>query len=85
MADVAQPGDVILLQGEVGAGKTTFARTFIRGTTWLTCSSSPRLNQLRFDSSPFTTPKPMDAILMESLLYATSTIQLLLRYVVSLF
>lgn len=33
MADAAQKGDVILLKGEVGAGKTTFARTFIRAYT----------------------------------------------------
>jgi tRNA threonylcarbamoyladenosine biosynthesis protein TsaE len=30
IAALAQPGDIIALKGELGAGKTRFARAFIR-------------------------------------------------------
>ena len=41
LAHVAQPGDLIFLRGDLGAGKTQFAKGFARGLGVTTTVNSP--------------------------------------------
>jgi len=57
IADAADAGDVVLLEGEVGAGKTTFARGFIRAFTGdpdATVASPSFLLHLQYPGGPCT-------------------------------
>lgn len=53
LAATAKPGDVLLLTGELGAGKTTIARGFVRALGYLGEVRSPTFNFLfLYDTQP---------------------------------
>lgn len=53
LAATAKPGDVVLLTGELGAGKTTVARGFVRALGYLGDVRSPTFNLLFvYDTQP---------------------------------
>lgn len=53
LARKSQGGDVVLLSGLLGAGKTTFARAFLHALGWKSAVRSPTFNLLNvFETHP---------------------------------
>lgn len=57
LAHAVRPGDVVLLSGELGAGKTTLARGVLRGLGWRGEVPSPSFTLVeRYDTPPLRIP-----------------------------
>jgi len=69
LAHALRPGDVLLLEGELGAGKTTLAQGLARGLGALTPVTSPTFVLLIEHESPIAPLLHLDAYRLEGLDY----------------